>query len=78
MSWNLDAQQPPVLRRCLGGPCAPGHERCGPSFERAPAYHLMDQREFQIKSSQPTALNDDVVETKGDVNVFAGSISMQF
>jgi long-subunit fatty acid transport protein len=41
-------------------------------------YHLMDQREFQIKSSQPTALNDDVVETKGDVNVFAGSISMQF
>jgi long-subunit fatty acid transport protein len=41
-------------------------------------HHLMDQREFQIKSSQPTALNDDVVETAGDVNVFAGSISMQF
>ncbi|MGB1203865.1 MAG: aromatic hydrocarbon degradation protein, partial [Alloalcanivorax venustensis] len=41
-------------------------------------HHLMDQREFQIQSSQPTALNDDVVETAGDVNVFAGSISMQF
>ena len=41
-------------------------------------HHLMEQREFRIVSSQPTALNDDVVETAGDVNVFAGSISMQF
>lgn len=41
-------------------------------------YHLMDEREFTIISSQSTALNNDVVKTKGDVNVFAGSISMQF
>jgi hypothetical protein len=39
-------------------------------------YHLLDKRTFHVTSSQTG--NDDYVETKGDVNVFGGSISMKF
>lgn len=39
-------------------------------------YHLLEKTKFHMLSNQTG--NDDYVKTKGDVNVFGGSISMKF
>ena len=29
--------------QCVGGPCGPSHQQCGPLFEAAPQFHVMDK-----------------------------------